>query len=143
MTATGSVSDSPTNGYLSISEPAPDGFDSNAGGETEPQCGDGTGTPFADWLDERHRYINNPVIDDLPGHNYIYNPDGTRRDPFDDAGNDTGNGGSEEIPEVGKYGIGGEPQTTSQRVLSWARANALLLAVIAALIIYIMYRRKK
>ena len=34
-----------------------------------------------------------------------------------------------------------EPQTTSQKILAWAKDNMLIVGIAAAVIIYIMYRR--
>lgn len=41
-----------------------------------------------------------------------------------------------ELPEPAE-----EPQTTSQKILAWAKDNMLIVAIAAAVIIYIMYRR--
>lgn len=40
-------------------------------------------------------------------------------------------------------GSGSENQTTAQKVIAWAKANALYLGIAAAVLIYIMYKRKK
>lgn len=40
-------------------------------------------------------------------------------------------------------GSGSENQTTAQKVIAWAKANALYLGIAAVLIIYIMYKRDK
>ncbi len=41
-----------------------------------------------------------------------------------------------ELPEPAE-----EPQTTSQKILAWAKDNMLIVGLAAAVIIYIMYRR--
>ena len=41
-----------------------------------------------------------------------------------------------ELPEPAE-----KPQTTSQKILAWAKDNMLIVAIAAAVIIYIMYRR--